>query len=106
MKKDRCTHFTILNTMQNDLIGQFKVNTRAKNMWDALRATSVGTATTSLCQLQMRFSHIRWIQKNFMTDHWRKTSKMVHDPNAATMFLYKSSKFKLYYVLYPDLGTK
>lgn len=72
MKKDSYVRFTMLNIMWNDLIAQFDVHTTAKERWDALQATFIGTSTTRLCQMQMYFDSYKMNLKQSMVEYLAK----------------------------------
>ena len=50
-KKDRSTHFIMLRSMHNDLIGKYEAFQNAKDMWDQLKFDFGCTSTTRLRSL-------------------------------------------------------
>lgn len=61
-KKNRCSRFTMLSSMRNDLIGQFEVHTTVKEIWDALRAAFTCISATRLRKLRCISILIKWIR--------------------------------------------
>ena len=63
-KKDLCTHFTMLSSMHNDLIGEFEQYTTTQDMWKALKLRYGGTSATILCGLAMKFDSYKMRSKH------------------------------------------
>lgn len=89
----------------NDRIGHFDVHTTANYMWDALRAVFTGTSMTKLYQLQMHFNSYNMNSKHSITEHLRKIQQQCVILMLPAMFLLRSSKYELYYSLYPKIGN-
>jgi hypothetical protein len=82
-KKDLFVHFTMLSSMHNDLIGEFKVYPTAQGMWEALKLKYGGTSTTRLCGLTMRFDSYKMCSDHTMKLHLRVMSSMIRELKAA-----------------------
>ena len=80
-KKDRRTRYIILNSMHDDLIGEFENFPTAMAMWEQLKFTFNDTSITKLRSLVLKFEMHRKDPKVSMTEHLRGMSSMVRDLN-------------------------
>jgi len=56
-KRNRCTHYTLLSCMHDNLLGEFKCCLIVKEMWDRLMIRFGQTLATRLHTL-----HLKWMQ--------------------------------------------
>ena len=78
-KKDRYACFTMLSSMHNDLIGEFKSYGTIQDMWIALKAKFGGTTVTRLHTLTLKFDTFRMQRGDSMQKHLRKMSTMIRE---------------------------
>ena len=76
-KKDRHTHYIMLNSMHDDLIGEFENFPTAMAMWEQLKFTFGGTSITRLKSLVLKFETHRKDPKVSMTEHLRGMSSTI-----------------------------
>ena len=81
-KKDRRTLYIMLNSMHDDLIGEFENFPTAMAMWEQLKSTFGGTSITRRRSLVLKFETHRNDPKVSMTEHLRGISSMIQDQNA------------------------
>ena len=82
-KKDHHTHYITLNSMHDDLIGEFENFPTAMAMWEQLKFTFGGTSITRLKSLVLKFETHCKDPKVSMTEHLRGMSSMIRDLNVA-----------------------
>ena len=76
-KKDHCTRYIMLNSMQDDLIGEFEKFPTAMAMWEQLKFTFGDTSITRLRSLVLKFETHLKDPKVSMTEHLRGMSNMI-----------------------------
>ena len=72
----------MLNSMHDDLIGEFESFPTAMAMWEQLKFTFGNTTITRLRSLVLKFETYRKDPKVSMTEHLRGMSNMIQDLNA------------------------
>ena len=82
-KKDRRTRYIMLNSMHDDLIGEFENFPTAMAMWEQLKFTFGCTSITRLKSLVLKFETHRKDPKVSMAEHLRGMSSMIRDLNVA-----------------------
>ena len=82
-KKDRSTRFTMLSSMHDDLIGEYKTFQNAKDMWDQLKFDFGGIFSTRLRSLVLKFEVYHKDPKYTMTEHLKMMSEMIRDLKTA-----------------------
>ena len=78
-KKDRCACFTMLSSMHNDLIGEFKEYLTAQELWKALKIRYGRTSATRLRGLTMKFDSYKMRSEHTMKQHFRAMSTMIRE---------------------------
>ena len=78
-KKDLCTRFTMLSSMHNDLIGEFKQYTTVQDKWKALKLRYGETSATRLRGLTMKFDSYKMHSEHTMKQHLRAMSSMIRE---------------------------
>ena len=73
----------MLNSMHDDLIGEFENFPTAMAMWEQLKFTFGGTSITRLRSLVMKFETHHKDPKVLMTEHLKGMSSMIRDLNVA-----------------------
>ena len=81
-KKDCRTHYIMLNSMHNDLIGEFENFPIAMAMWEQLKFTFGDTSITRLRSLVMKFETHHKDPKVSMIENLRGMFSMIRDLNA------------------------
>ncbi|KAK2991044.1 hypothetical protein RJ640_019365 [Escallonia rubra] len=76
-KKDRSARYTLLSSLQNDLIGQFDELPTCKALWDQLKFSFGGTSTTRLRSLVIKFEEYTKDPKHTMSEHLKVMSNMI-----------------------------
>ncbi|KAK2989844.1 hypothetical protein RJ640_029572 [Escallonia rubra] len=76
-QKDRSAHYTLLSSLQNDLIWQYDELLTCKALWDQLKFSFGGTSTTRLRSLVMKFEEYTKDPKHTMSEHLRVMSNMI-----------------------------
>ncbi|KAK2966262.1 hypothetical protein RJ640_003319 [Escallonia rubra] len=76
-QKDRSAHYTLWNSLQNDLIGQFDKLPTCKTLCDQLKFSFGGTSTTRLRSLVIKFEEYTKDPKHTMNEHLRVMSNMI-----------------------------
>ena len=74
-----CTHFTMLSSMHNDLIGEFERYRTAQDMWKALKLRYKGTSATRLLGLTMKFDSYKMRSEHTRKQHLRVMSSMIRE---------------------------
>ena len=82
VRKDQCAHFTMLSSMHNDLIGEFKDHPNAQEMWNQLKIAYQGTLATRLWALTLKFERYVMDSTHSMVEHLRTKSISIHDLKA------------------------
>jgi uncharacterized protein VirK/YbjX len=82
-KKVLSMRFTMLSSMNDDLIGEYEAFQNAKDMWDQLKFDFDGTSTTRLRSLVLSFEVNRKDSKHTMNEHLKMMSRMIRDLKAA-----------------------
>ena len=82
-KKDRSTRFTMLSSMHDDLIGEYKTFQNAKDMRDQLKFDFGGIFSTRLRSLVLKFEVYHKDPKYTMTEHLKMMSEMIRDLKTA-----------------------
>ena len=72
----------MLNSMHDDLIGEFEKFPTSMAMWEQLNFTFSGTSITRLRSLVLKFETHRKDPKVSMIEHLRGMSSMIRDLNA------------------------
>lgn len=88
-----------INSKWNDFVGQFFVHIKAKKMWDTLRVAFAGTYATRLRQLQICFYSYKMDSKHLIAEHLKRMSATMCDLKAASNFLLKKHRVRLYCAL-------
>ncbi|KAK2991287.1 hypothetical protein RJ640_024552 [Escallonia rubra] len=76
-QKDRSARYTLLSSLQNDLIGQYDELPTCKALWEQLKFTFGGTSTTRLRSLVIKFEEYTKDPKHTMSEHLRMMSNMI-----------------------------
>ncbi|KAK2967724.1 hypothetical protein RJ640_028455 [Escallonia rubra] len=76
-EKDRNARYTLLSSLQNDLIEQFDELPTCKVLWDQLKFSFGGTSTTRLRSLVIKFEEYTKDPKHTMSEHLRVMSNMI-----------------------------
>ncbi|KAK2970080.1 hypothetical protein RJ640_006553 [Escallonia rubra] len=76
-QKDRSARYTLLSSLQNDLIGQYDELPTCKALWEQLKFTFGGTSTTRLRSLVIKFEEYTKDPKHTMSEHLRVMSNMI-----------------------------
>ncbi|KAK2974448.1 hypothetical protein RJ640_002855 [Escallonia rubra] len=76
-KKDRSARYTLLSSLQNDLIGQYDELPICKSLWDQLKFSFGGTSSTRLRNLVIKFEEYTKDPKHTMSEHLRVMSNMI-----------------------------
>ncbi|KAK2969902.1 hypothetical protein RJ640_009848 [Escallonia rubra] len=76
-KKDRSARYTLLSSLQNDLIGQYDELPTCKALWEQLKFSFGGTSTTRLRSLVIKFEEYTKDPKHTMSEHLRVMSNMI-----------------------------
>ncbi|KAK2970909.1 hypothetical protein RJ640_012523 [Escallonia rubra] len=76
-EKDRSARYTLLSSLQNDLIGQFVELPICKSLWYQLKFSFGGTSTTWLRGLVIKFEEYTKDPKHTMSEHLRMMSNMI-----------------------------
>ena len=82
----------MLNSMHNDLVGEFENFPTTMAMWEQLKFTFSGTSITRLRSLVLKFETHRKDPKVSMTEHLRGMSSMIRDLNVAGHILTDEQK--------------
>ncbi|KAK2993912.1 hypothetical protein RJ640_012786 [Escallonia rubra] len=77
IQKDRSARYTLLSSLQNDLIGQYDELPTCKVLWEQLKFTFGGTSTTRLRSLVIKFEEYTKDPKHTMSEHLRVMSNMI-----------------------------
>ncbi|KAK2990487.1 hypothetical protein RJ640_011654 [Escallonia rubra] len=76
-QKDRSARYTLLSSLQNDLIGQYDELPTCKALWEQLKFSFGGTSTTRLRSLVIKFEEYTKDHKHTMSEHLRVMSNMI-----------------------------
>ncbi|KAK2991373.1 hypothetical protein RJ640_024046 [Escallonia rubra] len=76
-QKDRSARYTLLSSLQNDLIGQYDELPTCKALWDQLKFSFGGTSTTRLRSLVIKFEEYTKDPKHTISEHLRMMSNMI-----------------------------
>ncbi|KAK2968878.1 LOW QUALITY PROTEIN: hypothetical protein RJ640_023928 [Escallonia rubra] len=76
-QKDRSARYTLLSSLQNDLIGQYDELPTCKALWEQLKFSFGGTSTTRLRSLVIKFEEYTKDPKHTMSEHLRVMSNMI-----------------------------
>ncbi|KAK2990734.1 hypothetical protein RJ640_003802 [Escallonia rubra] len=76
-EKDCSVRYTLLSSLQNDLIGQFDELPTCKSLWDQLKFSFGGTSTTRFRSLVIKFEEYTKDPKHTMSEHLRMMSNMI-----------------------------
>ncbi|KAK2979311.1 hypothetical protein RJ640_013275 [Escallonia rubra] len=76
-QKDRSARYTLLSSLQNDLIGQYDELPTCKALWEQLKFTFGGTSTMRLRSLMIKFEEYTKDPKHTMSEHLRVMSNMI-----------------------------
>ncbi|KAK2985056.1 hypothetical protein RJ640_016976 [Escallonia rubra] len=76
-QKDCSARYTLLSSLQNDLIGQYDELPTCKALWEQLKFTFGGTSTTRLRSLVIKFEEYTKDPKHTMSEHLRVMSNMI-----------------------------
>ncbi|KAK2965811.1 hypothetical protein RJ640_025320 [Escallonia rubra] len=76
-QKDRSARYTLLSSLQNDLIGQYDELPTCKALWEQLKFSFSRTSTTRLCSLVIKFEEYTKDPKHTMSEHLRVMSNMI-----------------------------
>ena len=82
--KDWCARFTMLSSIHNDLIREFKDHPNVEEMWNQLKITYGGTSATRLRALTLKFEQYVMDSNHNMVEHLRTKSILIHDLKAAS----------------------
>ncbi|KAK2973132.1 hypothetical protein RJ640_012196, partial [Escallonia rubra] len=76
-QKDRSARYTLLSSLQNDLIGQYDELPTCKALWEQIKFSFGGTSTTRLRRLVIKFEEYTKDPKHTMNEHLRVMSNMI-----------------------------
>ncbi|KAK2974282.1 hypothetical protein RJ640_016768 [Escallonia rubra] len=76
-EKDHSACYTLLSSLQNDLIGQYNELPTCKALWDQLKFSFGGTSTTRLRSIVIKFEEYTKNPKHTMSEHLRVMSNMI-----------------------------
>ncbi|KAK2980404.1 hypothetical protein RJ640_014577 [Escallonia rubra] len=76
-QKDRSARYTLLSSLQNDLIGQYDELPTCKALWEQLKFSFGRTSTTRLRSLVIKFEEYTKDPKHTMSEHLRVMSNMI-----------------------------
>ncbi|KAK2984187.1 hypothetical protein RJ640_017300 [Escallonia rubra] len=76
-QKDRSARYTLLSSLQNDLIGHYDELPTCKALWEQLKFSFGGTSTTRLRSLVIKFEEYTKDPKHTMSEHLRVMSNMI-----------------------------
>ncbi|KAK2970752.1 hypothetical protein RJ640_028275 [Escallonia rubra] len=76
-QKDCSARYTLLSSLQNDLIGQYDELPTCKALWEQLKFSFGGTSTTRLRSLVIKFEEYTKDPKHTMSEHLRVMSNMI-----------------------------
>ncbi|KAK2982640.1 hypothetical protein RJ640_007327 [Escallonia rubra] len=76
-QKDRSARYTLLSSLQNDLIRQYDELPTCKALWEQLKFTFGGTSTTRLRSLVIKFEEYTKDPKHTMSEYLRVMSNMI-----------------------------
>ncbi|KAK2990763.1 hypothetical protein RJ640_007433 [Escallonia rubra] len=76
-QKYRSPRYSLLKSLQNDLIGQYDELPTCKALWDQLKFSFGGTSTTGLRSLVIKFEEYTKDPKHTMSEHLRVMSNMI-----------------------------
>ncbi|XP_028065417.1 uncharacterized protein LOC114268442 [Camellia sinensis] len=77
--KDRCARFTMLSSMHNDLISEFKHCLTAFEIWEALKQKFGVTSLVKLHRLTMKFDSYQKNAHHSIKQHLRVMSAMIRE---------------------------
>ncbi|KAK0596763.1 hypothetical protein LWI29_018739 [Acer saccharum] len=78
-KKNSIAPITLLSSMADDMMCGFEEYETAQAMWIALKDKFVGTSTTKLRRLTIKFNTYRKCQNHTMRQHQREMSNMMRE---------------------------
>ncbi|MBW0583023.1 hypothetical protein O181_122738 [Austropuccinia psidii MF-1] len=78
-RKNSLARITLLSSMENDVMREFKRFENAKEMWEALAARFGHISVTRLRQLTIRFDSYKKPHGQTMKQHLRKMSNMINE---------------------------
>jgi gag-polypeptide of LTR copia-type len=78
-KKNFIARITMLSSMKNDVMREFRQYEVAKEMWLALKQKFGGTSVTKLRQLTIKFDTYKKCPNHSMRQHLRKMSNMISE---------------------------
>ncbi|KAK9122763.1 hypothetical protein Sjap_012365 [Stephania japonica] len=78
-KKNSTARITLLSSMENDIMREFKSYDVAKIMWEALKKKFGGTSVTKLRQLTIKFDTYKKRPNHNMRQHLRELSNMINE---------------------------
>jgi len=78
-KKNSIARITLLSSMENDVMREFRKYDLAKEMWIALKQKFGGTSVTKLRQLTIRFDTYKKRPNHSMRQHLREMSNMISE---------------------------
>ncbi|KAK2992792.1 hypothetical protein RJ640_000731 [Escallonia rubra] len=76
-QKDRSARYTLLSSLQNDLIGQYDELPTCKALWEQLKFSFGGTSTTRFRSLVIKLEEYTKDPKHTMSEHLRVMSNMI-----------------------------
>ena len=82
-KKNSLARITLLSSMENDLMREFKNYDIAKEMWEALKLKFGGTSVTKLRKLIIKFDTYKKCPNHNMRQHLREISNIISELNEA-----------------------
>ena len=82
-RKNSLARITLLSSMENDLMREFKDHDVAKTMWTALKEKFVGTSVSKLRQLTIKFDTYKKRPNHNMRQHIREMSNMISELKVA-----------------------
>jgi gag-polypeptide of LTR copia-type/Domain of unknown function (DUF4219) len=86
-KKNFIARITLLSSMENDVMREFRQYEVAKEMWLALKQKFGGTSVTKLRQLTIKFDTYKKRPNHNMRQHLREMSNMISELNDADHIL-------------------
>ena len=82
-KKNSLANITLLSSMENDLMREFKNYDIAKEMWEALKLKFGGTFVTKLRKLTIKFDTYKKRPNHNMRQHLKEISNIISELNEA-----------------------
>ncbi|XP_052181953.1 uncharacterized protein LOC127794746 [Diospyros lotus] len=86
-KKNSITRITLLNSMENDIMREFKKYELTHEMWNALKEQFGATSVAKVKQLTVKFDTYKKCPNHNTRQHLREITNMVNELNDASVNL-------------------